>query len=100
MQGRTRRMLLKWKALIRRSQLDSELNDELAFHLAQREQRNLRNGLPPDAARYAARRQFGNLTGAKERTLEMWTFSWLEALRQDLAYAARTLRKSPAFAAI
>src|SRR5699024_1761984 len=47
-----------------------------------------------------ARRSFGNLTYIKETTRDMWTFHWLEMLGKDLRYAARALRKSPAFAAV
>ena len=95
-----RETFLRLTSVRKRGQLERDLDDELAFHLATSERRNREKGLPANEARYVARRQFGNLTGAKERTLEMWTIAWLEALRQDLRYAARTLRKSRSFTAV
>jgi len=85
------------KTLWRREKLDRDLEDELAFHLAMREQKNRSNGITADEAVYAARRQFGNKASLQERTREMWTFVSLEALWQDFRYALRTLRKNLAF---
>ena len=89
------KLRLRIKSLLDRRQLDRDLDDELVHHLDMRAQKNREAGMNAEEARYAARRQFGNVTGARERTLEMWTIAWLEALRQDLRFAARTLRKSP-----
>jgi putative ABC transport system permease protein len=91
---------VRLKTLGKRRRLDSELNEEVAFHLAMREQKNAAEGLPPDQSRYAARRQFGNATMLKERISEMRTFAWLETLGRDFAYALRTLRKKPGFTAV
>ena len=88
------------KAIWKRSQLDRDLNDEVAFHLAMREEKNRRAGMAPDEAHYAARRQFGNETNMKETTREMWTFASLESLWWDLRYAVRMLLKNPAFTAV
>ena len=77
------RIWLRVNALLRRRQLDRDLDDELAFHLAMR-------GDTPDA-----RRRFGNVTLWKERTRELWTFAPLETLAQDLRYAWRLLRRNP-----
>jgi predicted permease len=41
---------------------------------------------------------FGNVALAKEDTRRVWVWAWLDEARQDLCYAARTLRKSRAFA--
>jgi len=90
---------LRLKALARRKQLDRDLNDEVAFHLAMREEKNRAIGVDSDEARYAARRQFGNATQLKETTRELWTFASLETLWRDFAFALRTLRKKPGFAA-
>ena len=100
MQGWRNKLKLRLQALFRRRELDRDLNEELAFHLAMREENNRAKGFAAGEARYAAQRQFGNQTGLKERTREMWTFVSLESLLQDLRYSFRMLRKNPAFSAV
>jgi predicted permease len=91
---------LRLKALIHRRAFERDLEDELDFHLAMRERKQQNLGLSADAAHHATRRGFGNVTLLKENTREMWTFTLFETLWQDVCFAARTLRKSPAFLAV
>src|SRR5437899_12191847 len=91
---------LRIKALVKRRQLDRDLQDELSFHLAMREQKYLGAGLQPLEAHTAARRRFGNAGVIQETCRELWTFMSLEILLQDLRYAARTLAKSRGFTAV
>jgi len=75
------------RALWRRGQLDRDLEDEMAFHLAMNEKQS------GDFA--AAQRRLGNTTAFKESCRDLWAFTRLEAWWQDFRYALRTLRNSP-----
>jgi putative ABC transport system permease protein len=93
-------LLRRLLSLLRRGRYEREMEEEMRFHLEMQIEQNLASGMAPDEARYAARRQFGNLTWLKEVSREMWSLSFIETLMQDLRYGARMLMKQPGFTAI
>ena len=56
-----------WRALRRRRDDDDILREEIASHLTALEGHFRSQGLSEDAARIAARRQFGNVSSLRER---------------------------------
>jgi len=86
--------------LSRRRAREDELARELAAHLSLEAEEQQESGLAVDEAHYAARRAFGNSTLVQEDVREVWNVMWLERFARDVKYAARSLRKSPGFAAV
>src|SRR6516164_6529587 len=86
-------------ATIRRLQLDQEFDEEVQEHLNLLEERFIRQGMQPNEAFYAARRQFGGVTQMKEDLRERWALPPLDAFFQDVRQAFRQLRKARWFTA-
>src|SRR5712671_145134 len=94
---RLRIFVFRLWALVRSRQMDREIDDEIASHLAEAAEEYARQGLSQEEARSAAQRSFGGVPQAKEVYRQVRSFMWLEELSRDLRYALRTLRRSPAF---
>ena len=84
-------------ALARARRFDDRLNEEIEAHLELATADNIARGMTPEEARLDATRQFGGVTQTRETLREVRGFAWLDALGQDLRYAVRSYRQSPAF---
>ena len=56
---RLRIFLFRLSALVRSRQMDREIDDEIASHLAEATEEFVQQGLSPEEARWAAQRRFG-----------------------------------------
>ena len=72
--------------LLNRRRAERELAEEMDAHLAESEAAGRRNPA------------FGSTLRHLESTREVWGWTWIDRLFQDLSYALRILRQSPSFA--
>jgi predicted permease len=93
-------MWKRLKALVTGERLDRELNAEVRFHLDMETEKLVRQGLDPATARAQALRNFGPMTRHVEATRDARGVGWVADSAQDLRYAARTLWKTPGYAAV
>jgi putative ABC transport system permease protein len=93
-------ILIRLRALFRRNEVESELDDELRFHFDQQVEKLVQNGMPLAEARRRARLIFGGSDHIKEECREARGVHFLETLAEDARFAFRMLRKSPSFTAV
>jgi hypothetical protein len=75
----------------------NDVDEEIATHIAMATADRIARVTDPEEARRAALREFGNPLLVRETTRRMWAGEWLEHILQDLRYAWRQMRRSPAF---
>ena len=87
-----------WRTL-RPGRADERVERELAFHLDERAEELVEQGLDPEEARRHARRRFGNVPLQAERTRDADVTLWLDAGLRNVRVALRSLRRTPGFSA-
>jgi predicted permease len=90
--------ILSW--LKRRRLDDEDFEEEIRAHLAIAADERMADGVDPQSAKLAARKDFGNVALTTEASRRVWTPWWLDALHDqvsDVRYAIRALVKHPAF---
>ncbi len=86
------------RALFRRHVVERELDEELAFHLAQAIAQHCAEGMTEAEATRRARLAFGGVARIKDDARDARGLRWLERRIQDVRYAVRRIRRRPGFA--
>jgi putative ABC transport system permease protein len=100
-----KRLLRSW---LWRVPLDQEVGEELAFHIEMRTRELVEKGVDPRIAREMVLARIGDASRLKrtcvdlgrKRDRKMRLTQWLEERAQDIRFALRQLKSSPAFTAV
>jgi predicted permease len=85
---------------LQRRRKEDELREELEFHLAEETSERQAEGVAGYEARWAARRDLGNVTLLREDIRPLWSWGFLEQAAYDVRYTLRNVRRSPGFACV
>jgi putative ABC transport system permease protein len=87
----------RWRALTHKAEMDQELDEEMRFHLDHEIDQNIRSGMTPEDARYAALRTFGGVDQSKEECRSARGVGFIDNVVRDISYGVRVLLKNYAF---
>ena len=90
-------LLRRWRALIHRDEMEQELDEEMRFHLERDIEQNIKSGMTPEDARYAALKSFGGVDQSKEECRSARGVGLIENTLRDVSYSLRVLVKNYAF---
>ncbi len=90
-------IVTRLRLLLRRDQLDRELDDELRFHVEMNARQERAQGASDAEAQRAARLRLGNAARLREESRAVFGFPRLESLARDASLAMRRLRRAPGF---
>jgi putative ABC transport system permease protein len=91
---------IRVRALLRRGKVESELDDELRFHLERQVEKYVQSGLSREEAQRRARMEFGGYEQVKEEYRDARGVSPIETLTHDIGYGLRALRSNPGFSVV
>lgn len=86
--------------VFRSDRVDRGVEREMAFHVAERIDELVADGMTEAEARREARRRFGRQADLRARVHRVEVLGWLESLVSDLRYGLRALRANPGFTAV
>ena len=97
---RIHRLISRFRSLFTGQGVDLELNHEIEDHLQLLTERFVRQGMSPEEAAYAARRQFGGVTQLRDYHRETRGLPWIANLWRDLLFGLRLFHKRLGFSLI
>jgi predicted permease len=90
---------LRLRTAFSRAAVESELDEELRYHLERQIDEDVARGMSRREARAAALREFGGYEQKKEECRDMRGFNLLDNFMRDISFALRQLRKNLLFSA-
>jgi len=89
-----------WAALRRRPEMESDMDEELRFHIEAYADDLAGRGVPSDEAMRRAQAEFGPVDRTKEECRDANGVNLVEGFIQDVRYGLRVLRRNPGFSAV
>jgi predicted permease len=91
------RFLSGLRALMWKDRTERELDEELRAYLDMAIEQKISSGLPHEAAKRAARAEFGSVEAIKDHVRDVGWEAHIDSLLQDLRYGLRSFLRTPSF---